>query len=120
MAVWADAGVLEAPYVGRAAKAMVAATNTKRLNITHSSSAPRQGAKPHIKAPGRGAQSLDVPCSPFRGHTQPGMDNLSPEHAAGFDRAQLYSDEGPPLGEVTVDPWAEEALETVVWMLRWN
>jgi hypothetical protein len=42
------------------------------------------------------------------------------EQACGFDRSQLFSDEGPPIGEVTTKPWAEEALETVVWVLRWN
>jgi hypothetical protein len=48
------------------------------------------------------------------------MDSSSPEHACGFDRSQLHSDEGPPIGAVSAEPWAEEAFETVLWILRWN
>jgi hypothetical protein len=42
------------------------------------------------------------------------------EHACGFDRSQLHSDEAPPIGDVAADPWVEQALETVIWLLRWN
>ncbi|MGP8101703.1 MAG: hypothetical protein ACLQHL_13255 [Candidatus Cybelea sp.] len=40
------------------------------------------------------------------------------EQACGFDRSQLYSDEGPSIGAVGTEAWAEEALAT--WLLRWN
>jgi hypothetical protein len=33
------------------------------------------------------------------------------EHACGFDRSELYSDEGPPIGEVAAEAWAEAAFE---------
>ena len=33
------------------------------------------------------------------------------EHACGFDRSQLYSDEGPPIGEVAAEPWVEAVFE---------
>jgi hypothetical protein len=42
------------------------------------------------------------------------------EHACGFDRSMLYSDEGAPIGDVASDPWVEAAFETVAWVLRWN
>jgi len=42
------------------------------------------------------------------------------EHASGFDRSQLYSDEGPPIGDVDEEPWTEAASEVGVWVLRWN
>jgi hypothetical protein len=42
------------------------------------------------------------------------------EHACGFDRSQLYSDEGPPIGEVATEPWGELASEIVAWVVRWN
>jgi hypothetical protein len=42
------------------------------------------------------------------------------EHVCGFDRSQLYSDEGPPIGEIGREPWPEAALQVVVWLLRWN
>jgi hypothetical protein len=32
------------------------------------------------------------------------------EQSRGFDRSQLCSDEGPPIGAVAVEPWAEEAF----------
>jgi hypothetical protein len=48
------------------------------------------------------------------------MDHSRPEHACGFDRSVLYSDEGPPIGAVRAEPWAEVGLKTVVWLLRWN
>jgi hypothetical protein len=33
------------------------------------------------------------------------------EHACGFDRSQLYSDEGPPIGEVAAEARAETAFD---------
>jgi hypothetical protein len=42
------------------------------------------------------------------------------EHVRGLDRSQLYSDEGPPIGGVAEEPWADVDFETVVWLLRWN
>jgi hypothetical protein len=42
------------------------------------------------------------------------------EHACGFDRSQLYSDEGPPIGEVAADSWVDAAYEVEGWVLRWN
>jgi hypothetical protein len=36
-----------------------------------------------------------------------------------FDRSQLYSDEGPPIGEVAA-PWPEAALVVAAWLLRWD
>lgn len=42
------------------------------------------------------------------------------EHVCGFDRSQLYSDEGPPLADVGAQRWAETALEIAGWVLRWN
>jgi hypothetical protein len=40
--------------------------------------------------------------------------------ACGFDRSQLYSDEGPPIGAVAVEPWAEVAWVLQAWLLRRN
>lgn len=48
------------------------------------------------------------------------MDDFSPEHACGFDRSQVYCDEGPPIGEVATYPWAEAAFEIEAWVLRYN
>jgi hypothetical protein len=48
------------------------------------------------------------------------MEPPSAEHACGFDRSELHSDEGPPIGEVSATPWDELALEIAVWVLRWN
>jgi hypothetical protein len=42
------------------------------------------------------------------------------EQASGFDRSELYSDEGPPIGAVTEEPWVVAAYELVAWVLRWN
>ncbi len=42
------------------------------------------------------------------------------EHACGFDRSQLHSDEGAPIGEVATEPWAEAASEIAVLMVRWS
>ena len=42
------------------------------------------------------------------------------EHACGFDRSQLYSDEGPPIGKVAAASWVEAAYEIEAWVLRWN
>jgi hypothetical protein len=41
------------------------------------------------------------------------------EHACGFDRTQLSGDEGPPIGDVGAEPWAEVAFEIAAWVLRW-
>jgi len=41
------------------------------------------------------------------------------EHAFGFDRSQLYSDEAPPIGGVVADAWPD-ALAIAAWLLRWN
>ncbi|MGA8574240.1 MAG: hypothetical protein WB609_00945 [Candidatus Cybelea sp.] len=48
------------------------------------------------------------------------MDHPSPEHACGFDRSELYSDEGAPIGEVSAQPWDEAASEIAAWVLRWS
>jgi hypothetical protein len=48
------------------------------------------------------------------------MAYFSPEHACGFDRSQLYSDEAAPIGEVAADPRVEIASEIAAWVLRWN
>lgn len=40
------------------------------------------------------------------------------EHACGFDRSQLYGDEGPPIGAVDSESWPEVASEIAAWMLR--
>jgi hypothetical protein len=42
------------------------------------------------------------------------------ERACGFDRSQLYSDEGPPIGAVAIEPWVELDPEMVAWVIRWN
>jgi len=42
------------------------------------------------------------------------------EHPCGFDRSQLDSDEGPPIGVVATEPWGEAAFEIAAWVLRWN
>ena len=42
------------------------------------------------------------------------------EHACGFDRSQLFSDEGPPIGEVAPEAWTEAASEIAAWVLKWN
>jgi hypothetical protein len=42
------------------------------------------------------------------------------EHACDFDRSQLYSDEGPPIGEVTAVPWVDVASEISARVLRWG
>ena len=39
-------------------------------------------------------------------------------HAYGFDQSQLYSDEGPPIGTVAPEAWAEVVLEIEVRVLR--
>jgi hypothetical protein len=41
------------------------------------------------------------------------------EHACGFDRSELYSDEGPPIGAVAIESWAETSSEITAWVLRW-
>jgi len=41
------------------------------------------------------------------------------DHACGFDRSQLYGDEGPPIGEVVAEPRVEAASEIAAWVLRW-
>jgi hypothetical protein len=42
------------------------------------------------------------------------------ERACGFDRSELYSDEGPPIGEVATEFWPGAAFEIAAWVLRWN
>jgi hypothetical protein len=37
-----------------------------------------------------------------------------------FRRSPLYSDEGPPIGEVAVEEWAKVAFEIAAWVLRWG
>jgi hypothetical protein len=37
---------------------------------------------------------------------------------SGFDRSQLCSDEGPPIGAVAAEPWGGVAFEIAVWVLR--
>jgi hypothetical protein len=41
------------------------------------------------------------------------------ERACGFDRSELYSDEGPPIGEIGL---ASRRLIAALqrWLLRWN
>lgn len=46
--------------------------------------------------------------------------SIAAEHASGFDRSQLYSDEGPPIGAVATEPWAEAASEIAAWVVRWS
>lgn len=41
---------------------------------------------------------------------------VSTEHACGFDRSQLYSDEGLPMRAIAANPWVEQALGTVAWI----
>ena len=56
-----------------------------------------------------------------RSHTQTDSGiQCGMERACGFDRGELYSDEGPPIGDVAVGLWAELAAETVLWLLSWN
>jgi hypothetical protein len=50
----------------------------------------------------------------------PAIEYESREHACGFDRSELYSDEGPPIGAAAVEPWAEAALALRAWLLRRN
>jgi hypothetical protein len=45
----------------------------------------------------------------------PGM-----EHAGGFDRSEGYSDDGPPIGVVDAEPWAQAPSGIAAWVLRWN
>jgi hypothetical protein len=40
------------------------------------------------------------------------------EHASGFDRSRLHSDEGPPNGTVAAEPGPEAASALAVWLLR--
>jgi hypothetical protein len=42
------------------------------------------------------------------------------EHACGFDRSQLYSDEGPPIGAVSTERWAEMTSEIAARLIRWD
>jgi hypothetical protein len=42
------------------------------------------------------------------------------EHACGFDRSQLFSDEGPPIGNVATELWAEMAPEIEAWVIKFN
>ena len=53
------------------------------------------------------------------GYTQ-GPSNVRSGHAFGVDRTELYSDEGPPIGEVAAKPWAVVAFEIVMAVLTWN
>jgi hypothetical protein len=39
---------------------------------------------------------------------------------AAFDRSQLFSDEGPPIGGVATDLWPEAAWILSGWLVRWN
>jgi hypothetical protein len=39
-------------------------------------------------------------------------------HAYGYDQSKLYSDEGPPIGTVAPEAWAEVVLEIEVRVLR--
>lgn len=41
------------------------------------------------------------------------------KHASGFDRNQLYSDEGPPIGDAE-GFWPETVPALAAWLLRWN
>jgi hypothetical protein len=40
------------------------------------------------------------------------------EQACGFDRSELYSDEGPPIGMVAAELWAEVAFGIVARVLK--
>jgi hypothetical protein len=42
------------------------------------------------------------------------------ERACGFDRSDLYSDEGPPIGEVSSDAWTLLSKPIADWVLRWD
>jgi len=42
------------------------------------------------------------------------------EHACGFERSQVYCDEGPPIGAVATQPWAEVALQQALSQRREN
>jgi hypothetical protein len=66
---------------------------------------------------------MQPPNAPERSASRSGLPSGTTacvERACGFDRSQLYSDEGPPIGAVASEPWVEQDLETVAWMLRWN
>ncbi len=41
------------------------------------------------------------------------------EHGCGFDRSQLHSDEGPPIGQVG-SPSPCFVADLATWLLRWN
>jgi hypothetical protein len=47
-----------------------------------------------------------------------GSDYSSPETPAASTRGELRSDEGPLIGEVAAEPWAEAASEIAAWVLR--
>jgi hypothetical protein len=34
--------------------------------------------------------------------------------------SHLYSDEGPPIGDVAPESWADAAFKIADWVLRWN
>jgi hypothetical protein len=42
------------------------------------------------------------------------------EHACGFDRSQLQSDEGPPIGAMGAEPLTLVAFRLKTSLLRWN
>jgi len=42
------------------------------------------------------------------------------ERQCGFDRSQLDSDEGPPIGAVGTEEWGEAAFEIAAWVLKLN
>ncbi|MFY9718893.1 MAG: hypothetical protein WAK16_04545 [Candidatus Cybelea sp.] len=42
------------------------------------------------------------------------------ERACGFDRSDLYSDEGPPIGDISTDAWVLLARPILDWVLRSN
>ena len=87
----------------RPANAKNAATKTKRLYIAESSEAPNSGHRAYITTPPADRQSTVSRFAPL------GAPSTAREHACDFDRSQLYSDEGPPIGAVATEPWAEAA-----------
>lgn len=97
-----------------AARPKSATASAKILSIKPTSGDSKRSPRTSYRA--RQLRAIPASQSVSSGALWPALDYFSPEHSCGFDRSQLHSDEGPPIGEVQV----EEPFKTVLWLLRWN
>ncbi|MGB8908723.1 MAG: hypothetical protein WCC84_08225 [Candidatus Cybelea sp.] len=100
---------------GNEAKTKNAATKAKRFNIAESSDAPKLG-DPRIFY-SVGSQFTTAASQFFAGLVHLARHGT---RVRSFDQSQLCSDEGPPIGDVSLQPWVEAAFEIVSWVLRGN